>query len=296
MRHVDLVAAAARLIMRGMWVSIGVLFLLVSALGGWIFWLQKTPESTQPTLADIDPQSIQHIVIGHADETMAFTRQPSGWIMTQPFHVPADPYHMEQLTALPKQTSHAQYQISEKELAQFELAPPRILVRLDNTEFRFGMQNPIDFRRYVQVDGGPVQLIDDSLMSLLTAPATSWIDTRLLPSSSLRALELPHWHLTLTDKGTWTSKPKADAETLHELVGAWRNARAIQITPYSGEIPDEAPRIQVQLEKARIEFVLLQREPEMILLRPELKLSYHFYGNIGRRLLAPQSSEPHDSP
>ncbi len=276
--------------LRGMWLVIGLLFVLVISLGGWALWLQKKPDTTEPTLADLDPQSIQTIVIERTDDTMTFTHTPQGWIMTGPFNAPADPYHMEQVTGLPQQTSHARYRIEQPRLAQFELDPPRITVRLNDRQFRFGMQNPIDFRRYVQVDDGLVHLIDDTLMPLLNAPATSWIDSKLLPSTDIRALELPNWHVTLSEKGAWTSTPQADEKALRKLVNAWRNARAIQITPFDEEVPKQAPLIKIHLKSATLEFILLQQEPELVLLRPDLKLGYHFYGNLGRQLLGPKAA------
>jgi len=281
--------------MRGMWRVIGVLFFLVATLGGWILWLQNIPEPIEPSLSDLDPQTIQNIVVERPDDKMIFTRQTQGWIMTKPFRARADTYHIEQVTALPRQTSHARYQIDSNQLAQFELSPPRITVWLDDTEFRFGMQNPIDFRRYVQVNGGPVHLIDDTLMTLLNAPATSWIDSKLLPPSAIQTLDLPDWHVSLSEKGAWTSKPEADEKALRELVNAWRNARAIQISPFTGKVPPQSPVIKIQLEDATIELILLQQEPELILLRPDLKLRYHFYGEIGRKLLGPKKAAV-DSP
>ncbi len=273
--------------LRGMWQLIGTLSLLVIALGSWILWLEKKPAPEEATLADLDPQSIQTIVIERSNGTMTFTRRAESWFMRQPFQAPADPYHMEQVTGLPRQISHARYQIEKSKLAQFELSPPRVSVKLNDTQFRFGMQNPIDFRRYVQVDDNLVHLTDDTLMPLLDAPATSWIDTKLLPSSAIRELELPDWHVMLTEKGAWTSKPSADNTVLREWVNAWRDARAIRITPFEQEIPADAPVIKVRLMDSTIEFIVLQQEPELIMLRPDLKLRYHFYGHTGRRLLAP---------
>jgi len=283
--------------MRKMWLTIAVLSLMVAALGGWVAWLEKKPEPPPPTLADLDPESITQVLIEVDGKTMEFRRNDHGWQMVRPFQAPADDYHMKQLTELPKTTTHASYPLSKEQLAKFGLNPPEITVTLNQTNFRFGVQNPIDFRRYVQVDNGPVQLIDDDIHYLLTASATTWIDPRLLPpAASLKGLALPGWTLTLSDKGSWTSTPRTNNKTLRNLIQEWRNARAIEVTPMQGTPPKDVPRITVQLEKGKIEFVVLQKEPELILLRPDLKLNYHFYGNLGKRLLAPETQEPPPTP
>lgn len=270
------------------WLTILGLLLLVTGLGGLVYWLERAPQPKSPPLVPaFAPDRVQHVVIERQNERLEFTRREDGWHMVQPFDAPADAYHLEQVLALPKQTSQTRYAASELDLARFELKPPKATVRLEDAEFRFGGQNPLNFQRYLQV-GETVHLIEDTLFHQLTAPATTWIEHKLLPAGTLQGLDLPGWRITSTDAGGWASEPGLPAADLERLVDTWRTARAIQVTPYLEEPPAEAERIRVSIEGKALEFIILQREPELILLRPEQKLRYHFYGSIGQRLLTPK--------
>lgn len=269
------------------WLTILILVIAVTGLGGWVYWLARAPEPKSPPLAQITPEAVRHIVIERHNDRLEFERRGESWYMIQPFNAPADAYHFEQLLAFPNQTSQTRYATAELDLARFELKPPQVILRLEDTEFRFGGQNPLNFKRYLQV-GEVIHLIDDTLFYQLTAPATTWVEHKLLPAGSLQGLDLPGWHLTQTDQGSWTANPELPATELERLVDAWRTARAIQVTPYTDEPPPEAQRIRVLIEGKALEFIILQRDPELILLRPDQKLRYHFYGAIGQHLLTPQ--------
>ena len=279
--------------MRRGWLTIAVLTVLVAGLGTWIWWLQRQPPKEKPVLTALDPGTVRHITVRHGETEIVFERGDHGWRMRQPYDARADRYRIDQLLALPKTESQASYRIGETELQKFGLRPPRAEVVLEDTPFRFGNQNPIDFRRYVQTADGRVHLIEDTLFHLLTSPPTDWIDTRLLPEGELQALRLPGWHLSRTEKG-WRAEPKLPPDRLQRWIDEWRLARAIQISPFEGRIPGDKPEIRVRVDGREIRFLVLQRQPELILLRPEQKLRYHFYGQIGRRLLQPPEPAPKD--
>ncbi|GAB6067501.1 hypothetical protein JCM13664_08190 [Methylothermus subterraneus] len=277
------------------WWTIFILLILVTGLAAWVYWIERAPEPTPlPLLADFDPGKVRHIVIERRTDRLEFTRAEDVWRMTEPFQALADAYHIQQLLDLPKQTSPTRYPAAGMDLARFELQPPQAIVRLDAVEFRFGGQNPLNFQRYLQV-GDVIHLLDDALFYSLTAPATTWVEHQLLPQGPLQALELPGWRITATEAGGWTSEPAAPAADLERLVDTWRTARAVQITPATEEPSPEQPRIRVSIAGQTLEFVVLQREPELILLRPEQKLRYHFYGSVGQNLLTPKPSSPSDA-
>ncbi|MCX8049365.1 MAG: DUF4340 domain-containing protein [Methylohalobius sp.] len=281
--------------MRRRWLVILSLLFLVAGLGGWVYWLAQAPEKVSPPLlAAFAPDAVQQIVIERQNERLEFTRGQEGWRMVQPFEAPADAYHMEQLLSLPNQSSQTRYPASELDLARLELIPPKATVRLGESEVRFGGQNPLNFQRYVQI-GDTVYLIEDTLFYQLTAPATTWIEHKLLPSGHVQSLELPGWRITAKEGGGWTSEPQLPSADIERLMDTWRTARAVQVNSYPQEPPPSAERIRLSVEGKVLEFIVLQREPELVLLRPEQKLSYHFYGSIGQRLLTPTLPSPSDA-
>lgn len=277
------------------WLTILILLFLVVGLAAWVYWLERSPKPESPPLvANFTPDAVHHIVIERQTDRMEFERQGDSWYMTQPFNALADAYHIQQLLALPNQTSQTRYAAAELDLGRFELNPPQVIVRLENTEFRFGGQNPLNFQRYLQV-GEVVHMTDDTLFHQLTAPATTWVEHKLLPAGTLRGIELPGWRITSTGTGGWTAEPEVPAAELEQLVDTWHTARAIQVTPYTDEPSPQDQRIRIAIDDKTLEFIILQREPELILLRPEQKLRYHFYGAIGQRLLTPKRQSETDA-
>ncbi len=278
------------------WLTILVLLVLVIGLGGGVYWLERAPKPESPPLiTNFAPETVQHIVIERQNERLQFERQGQIWHMTEPFNAPADAYHIQQLLALPNQTSQTQYAAAAVgDLARLQLQPPQVIVRLEHIELRFGGQNQLDFRRYLQV-GETIHLIEDTLFHQLTAPATTWVEHKLLPDGAIKELDLPGWHITLQDTGEWVSEPKLPAADIEQLVETWRTARAIQVTPDTDEPPPQNQRIRVVIEGKTLEFNILQQEPELILVRPDLKLRYHFYGTISQRLLAPKPQPDPDA-
>ncbi len=277
------------------WLTVLGLLVLVVGLAAWVYWIERSPKpKPSPLIAGFAPAAVQHIVIERQKELMEFERQGDSWRMLQPFNAPADAYHIQQLLALPAQDSSNRYAVAELDLARFGLNPPKVTVRLGTAELQFGDQNPLNFKRYLKVDG-VIHLIDDILFYPLTAPATTWIEAKLLPNGNLKGLELPGFRIFAKETGRWASEPELAEADLEELLDTWRTARAVQVTPYSGEPPVGNPRVRALLDSGTLEFVVLQQEPELVLLHPEQKLSYHFYGAIGQRLLTPKPKAETDA-
>jgi hypothetical protein len=277
------------------WLSVLGLLVLVVGLAAWVYWIERPSEpKSSPLIAGFASEAVQHIVIERQTDRMEFERQGDSWRMIQPFNAPADAYHIQQLLALPTQNSSNRYAVAELDLARFGLNPPKVTVRLGTAELQFGDQNPLNFKRYLKTDG-VIHLIDDSLFYSLTAPATTWIEAKLLPNGNLKGLELPGWRIFTKETGGWASEPELSSAEIEQLIDTWRTARAIEVRPYPAEPPSGSLRVRVLLDSGTLEFVVLQQEPELILLRPEQKLSYHFYGAIGQRLLTPKPKAQTDA-
>lgn len=288
MRLFHLVATAQSLKMAKGWLLNLLLLAAVAALGGWVYWLQQRTSAPVATLAQLHADSLDTVIIEREKDRLVFNKQREQWRMTAPFKARANVYQIQQVMALPGQTSHGQYPIDQINPAEFGLSPPRATVILNQARFSFGDQNPLNFQRYVQV-GKTLHLIDDTVFHSLTAPASDWIDRKLLPEGKITGLELPGWKILLTEQGTWQSQPQASPESLENLVDAWRNARAVQVSPMTDTPPADAKKIHIHLANRTLTLMLLQGEPDVTMLRPDQGLRYHFFGKPGQALLAPET-------
>lgn len=144
------------------------LALLVAVLGGlvlWGTWRQQGPAT--PPLTGLDPSRIQHVRLHRDDLSLSFTRTPRGW---RSDGRNADGAKLEALCRLAAAPSLRRFPAELADPAELGLAPPALVLELDDLSLEFGATEPIRQRRYVR-HGDTVHLIDDRHQHLLLAPA-----------------------------------------------------------------------------------------------------------------------------
>ena len=91
------------------------------------------------------------------------------------------------------------------------------------------------------------------------------------------------------DEGRWRLAPDANETTGDERnawVDAWRSATAIRVT--RARTRSASSTIGVTLKDGtQLALGIVQREPELVLLRPDEGIEYSFLSEIGKRLLEP---------
>ena len=136
--------------------------------------------------------------------------------------------------------------------------------------------------------GDTLHLVTDDFSHQLFAKATDFVDKKLLPEDAkIKEIAIPGLRASLGDKGQWSLEPPADGEGMSEWVTAWQSARAIEVNRHEG--PSVGDKINITLTNGPIiEYLILQREPDLLLLRPDWKLEYLVAGEPGKRLLGLQ--------
>lgn len=120
----------------------------------------QLPRLGGPMAAAVVEIRIEH---GQAEAPIRLIRRDGGWLLMEAGGaVPANRRIAGTLAALGDAPSLAVYQLSGVDAARLGLQPPRARVWLNDVEYRFGAQEPIAYRRYVQL-GDRVHLITDTL-------------------------------------------------------------------------------------------------------------------------------------
>ncbi len=100
--------------------------------------------------------------------------------------------------------------------------------------------------------------------------------------------ELKDFSITRSD-GKWHVSPQGAELSQDELdrwVGAWSQAQALRVEPYGKS--KLFGNIKVELmDRRTLRLAILQREPELVLMRPDENLQYHFSSETAKRLLTP---------
>ncbi|HEX7044523.1 MAG TPA: DUF4340 domain-containing protein [Burkholderiales bacterium] len=293
-------APAKNPLARRWWLNLALLA-VIAGLGGYAWYRSgQSPEAAKPTLTSVAAASVQRIeIVRPNEETVRLERRDGRWRLTAPLAARADEFAVEQLMRVLRAPIDATVKPAEGGLARYGLESPRLTVRFDDTELRFGEFHPLKNEYYVQ-DGAEVRLIGSQYYAHLAVPYTNLIDSRLLgPEVKPVGFKLPGFALTLRD-GEWQREPRIEAlssDRINGFVDDWRHARALKVEKYSGKKPQAQVVIAAEGpdgEQSEITVAVLAREPELVLYRADEGLEYHFPQDTAKRLLeldAPAKSD-----
>jgi hypothetical protein len=171
---------------------------------------------------------------------------------------------------------------------------------MDGQTFSFGGTNPLSQDQYLGT-GDSVYLVSAYYASLVPR-ASERVLTHSLFNESEKAVGFKFRDFSVEQKdGKWTlaPRPSSDREAptqddLNRWADDWHYASSLVTQPWSGKPTSD--RVEVKLADGKtIAFVVVRREPELILARPDEKLRFQFSGEMTRRLLDPAPSKDKES-
>lgn len=267
---------------------------LLCIVGALILVVVFEPGKDKPKanpLTRIEESRIDTVTL-QGQEAIVFERKNGHWWLKSPFAAPANDIRVRQLIDIARAESDAQYPLKPEELSKFELEKPKATLTLGETTLRFGGSDPIDMRRYVQI-GDTLHLVRDDFFHHLTAKATDYVDKKLLPDEArITSIAGPGFKASLTQDGKWTmDPPSADSSAnAAALLSAWQSARAIDVKRSETASPGDILRIGLA-DGVAVEFGVLRREPELVLVRSDWGLQYELVGDLAKQLLNQKIAE-----
>lgn len=273
--------------------------LLVVAIGLlWALWSRPAPRPPLPParLAPVQGAAVTDITITRPGRpAIRLRRATGGWQLVQPFKARAARFRVEALTDIVNARPHDRFVAPKGPLGAFGLAPPQAIVSLNHKRILIGRRRPFGDLRYV-LTGHTIALVPAEIIHPRRLTSDSFLSTRLLGDQIHPvAFTLPHLTVTRRD-GIWRATPtpaQVSNDRINGFVDAWRYARALSVSRYHG-----APviaRVVIHyhergqskaLSRHTLVIDILATHPELILLRPDQGLEYHFPQEIGERLLA----------
>src|SRR5689334_6950512 len=114
------------------WISLGVLFVVVAVLAGWVAYRPKTADSEAHAISTLTTSQVKRVRFeravqartpGSEGETSAvLERRPDGWHMIEPVPARAESFQIERLLAVLDERSLARY--PAKDLERYGLDHP----------------------------------------------------------------------------------------------------------------------------------------------------------------------------
>jgi hypothetical protein len=280
--------------MRG-WLTLLALFLVVAALGVWVYVAPSPDNVDAIALSQLTPADVHRISFTRGEQAadaqadaqraeVVLERTAGTWRITAPFAARAEPLQVERLLAV--LDARASTRLPARELAQYGLDRASARLTLDAQAFSFGGVNPLTREQYVLTNDA-VYAIPISQRTTLPGDVDALLARALFASDEYPvSFALPGFSMTL-DSGRWRLEPDPGETTADERnawVDAWRHASAVRVVR---ALARAAPsRVTVALKDGReLSIGIVQREPELILSRPDEGLEYSFLAEHAKRLL-----------
>jgi len=274
------------------WLNLG----LLAAVGLLVAIAVFKPGADKPapktTLSALGAEVIQKISIERPGQApIVLEKTGERWRLSAPLSARANKFRIDNLVRIVAAESEARLPLDAAALAQYGLDKPLLGVRLDDELIQFGGLHPLKQQQYVRYQDA-IHLIGAHHFQAAAARFSDFIDTALIDDGrEPTAFQLPGLALTLVE-GQWKLKPENQqlgSDRIMQFVQEWRHARALAVNRYDGKPAKEHVRIGfaggAQGERNTLEIGIVARTPELILVRKDEGLQYHFPADAGTRLL-----------
>lgn len=217
-----------------------------------VVWLTPDQDGEKRLFDKFDADSIAQLRIEQSgNPPIVISKIDDHWELIEPVKTPASPFRINSILNIAQAAGYANYALSDIDTSELGLDTSPLTLYLDKHKIRFGSRDPIDERRYTQLDER-VYLLDDYYMPLLTQPLTSFIDTRIIPEyMDVVSYKLPDFQISQPETGGWQIEPpdsELSADALQQWVDRWRRQRAGEVS-YPLDIK-QANAIQISLQLA----------------------------------------------
>ncbi len=275
-----------------------ILLLLIITLVG-IALFQPGIEETKShlPLTDLKADRINTITVSRpSHEPVTLKRTQGKWYLTKPIESRASEFVVNSILATLHTPSLNQLAYSEKnDSRKYGFDAPRAIITLNETTVTFGDTNPLSQQQYVLYNG-QVHMINGNLLWSLRRGYNEYIDRRLLASTdSPVAIVFPDGKTLALKNGSWTIKgtnKSLSSDSLTRLVNEWRYANALRVAPYEQGHAQRTVQIFYKAENQKkakvIKLDILSKKPELVLVRKDEGLQYHFPADTGNRLFLPK--------
>ena len=261
------------------------LLTLVIALALIIYLKPQPTAAPELKLSSLTPAAATEITLEKPGQpALTLRRQNTQWRIVAPFQARADSAKVDELLSILAASSAQRLEAAN--LARFELDKPRLRLTVNQQSFSFGMFNPLSHEQYIATQNS-VYLISARYFAMASAPPANLASKQLFAADEVPiGFQFGKSRLALTD-GKWKvlpARPNLSQDQLNQWADEWRHAASLGNTLYSGKAG--VTEFSIQLSNGKnILIKILQREPELILLRSDENREYYFSAETAKRLL-----------
>lgn len=270
-----------------------VLVLALAGLGLYAYLRPTEEDKPKIAISQLERDEIDRIRLERVpDVDLQLEKRNGAWLMTRPYQTRADPLEVDRLLDVAMGTASEVF--PAENLSRYGLDPAPVRVTLNDQSFAFGNINEVTNEQYI-ASGGQIYLARTYLGYSLPTDSKKLISHKLIADTEKPvAFDFGHWQAIKNDKGAWSLQGKLAADVdlsptpdeLNIWVAEWQLASALSVTPHEGT--SGGARVILQFSNGdRATFRVLQRQPDVELLRVEENMRYRLGEDAGGRLLDP---------
>ncbi|MFI4922460.1 MAG: DUF4340 domain-containing protein [Burkholderiales bacterium] len=266
------------------WLNLALL-LAVAGLASLLYFKPQSNAPSEYRLSTLQASDIQSITIDKPAE-LSLEKRDHGWFITRPFVARADTFQVERLLEILSATSQQRFPAND--LKRFDLDQPQARLTLGKQAFSFGALNPLTAEQYVATADN-VYLVSPRYGAAAAVPPDNFLNHLLLTKNETpTGFDLPGYKLARVN-GAWSVSPapaELSQDQLNRFADEWRHAYSSASEP-ANPAPG-AEQIRIMLDNGgSVLLHILQKRPQLILLRDDEMIAYHFPGDVAKRLLDP---------
>lgn len=294
--------------MKGRWIVNILMFILL--IGGGIFALtinDKAPQkSSKYEISNLKLSDFNEVNINFPGRAKtSFKLGENGWKMVAPYQTRADEFYVYRILSL--LAAKSSEKLSANDLGKYGLDQPRLKITFSgptlNEEFLFGTYNPITEDQYLFYNGS-VFIINGGYSETASYQPLELIDKK--PVASYEEIEgfdfsrLEQWQAVAlklaVKKNTWSASDgdliitQEDMRDWFELTWDGIPSKSLEFYKLDPRIGHKSFDILLKGNK-KVTFYRIQESPELLLLRKDENLLYHFPGDLGFTMLNPNVSK-----
>jgi hypothetical protein len=288
--------------MKSRWLLNLGLLLLVAGLALFVY-LRPKPETSAGqqsyAVAAIDIGKVTKVSIEvPAKKAVVLEKQQGQWMMLEPFKGRADPVEVGRIISVAIASSAEKLPANDP--ARFGLDHPQLTLHLNDQEFTFGMYNPVSGDQFV-AHGDAVYTLPTAYSENAATQPLELLDKHPFARnetivgfdlSALEQWESSHLNVDLQEDGKWkVSSPaaKPNQNEMRDWFDGWEGGHFVA-TAVEPAQPDHTPHpfLIVKLKDGRkIKLIKMQESPELLLVREDEQMQYHFPQDFGFTALNP---------
>lgn len=269
-----------------------IMFATVASLVVFLYFRPQSQDIPEYSISSRPVETVQNLRIIRQQKEIVLEQLDNRWRMIEPVQACADEKKIREILEILTASSHRRFPLTD--LERFGLDQPNVRLYINDEYFGFGGFAPITYQQYVAT-GDDIYLISPRYALTLPVSASDLINPRLLASHQI-PVKFEMSRLTVEFKNeNWSSRVQdsdkaLNGEAIEHWVRLWQMALAQEITLNHelGADFTETDRIKISLQDTQeINLKVLQNESEIVLVRVNEGIGYHFPVDTGRQLIDP---------